>query len=217
MKTIAISVGGSLIAPKEIDADFIKSLRNIVNAHRDKRFIIVCGGGSICRSYQRAAGTLGASTEEMDWVGIFATYLNARLMASALGENKILKSPLEKIPKRRIVVASGWKPGWSTDYDAVILARRVGAKEIINLTNVPYVCDKDPNKFNDAKPVKAITWDEYRKICGNKWTPGANLPFDPVASREAQKAGLIVVIMKGLENLERRLKGSSFAGTTIKG
>ncbi|MBI5347512.1 MAG: UMP kinase [Candidatus Aenigmarchaeota archaeon] len=216
MTTKVISVGGSLIAPKFICTHFLRDFRNVVNRHKDKKFIIVCGGGYTARTYQRAAGAFAARNEDKDWLGIFATYLNAKLMASALGAGKILTSPMEKIPQKRVVVASGWKPGRSTDYDAVILAKRANARGVINMTNVPYVYDKDPKKFRGAKPLKEISWKDYRKICGNEWKPGANLPFDPIASRLAQEAGIKVVILKGITNLKKCLEAGSFEGTIIK-
>ena len=31
-------------------------------------------------------------------------------------------------------------------------------------TGEDYVYDKDPNKFDDAKPLRNITWQEFRKL-----------------------------------------------------
>ena len=119
--------------------------------------------------------------------------------------------------KKKIVVAAGWLPGCSTDKDAVLLAKNLGARSLINLTNIDHVYDKDPRKFKNAKPIKEIRWKNFRRIIGNKWKSGLNLPFDPVASRLAQKLELKVAILKGtnLENLKKYLKGKKFKGTII--
>ena len=84
--------------------------------------------------------------------------------------------------------------------------------------NVDYAYDKDPNKYKGAKPIKTMGWDEMIKLVGKKWRPGMNTPFDPVASREAKKFGLKVVIANGRKfaNLERILDGKTFTGTVIE-
>ena len=130
---------------------------------------------------------------------------------------------VEKDPTRRldwqekILIGSGWKPGWSTDYDAVKLAELYGAKVVINLSNVEYVYNKDPRQFKDAKKFEKMSWKEYRAIVGDKWEPGANWPFDPVASREAEKSRLRVIVMNGanLPEVEKAIEGKKFKGTEI--
>jgi len=47
----------------------------------------------------------------------------------------------------------GWKPGWSTDYDAVIMAKNISADAIINMSNIDYVYDSDPKKNRNAKKL----------------------------------------------------------------
>jgi len=86
------------------------------------------------------------------------------------------------------------------------------------MTNVSYVYDKDPEEYRDAKPLKEISWKNFRKIIGDKWDPGLSLPFDPVASKLAQKLKLKVIILKGtnLKNVDKFLRGKKFEGTIIK-
>jgi uridylate kinase len=115
-------------------------------------------------------------------------------------------------------VAAGWKPGWSTDYCAVTLAQDYGIPTVINLTNIDQVYDKDPNKYPDAKPMKHMGWQQYCEMAGDKWIPGMNLPFDPIASRLAQDLGTTVKIVNGknLANLEKALATNDFLGTVIE-
>ncbi len=224
-KTIVISVGGSLIVPDGIDAGFLKSFRALIlrQLKKGRRFVIVCGGGKTARRYQEAAKSISGITEDdVDWIGIHGTRINAHLMRTIFrkyAHPQIVKNPTEKINfKEQILVAAGWKPGFSTDYDAVLLAKNVGSKTVVNLTNIDYVCDKDPKKFSNAKPVKEISWKDFRRLLPGKWDPGINYPFDPVASREAEKSGLQAVIMNGrnLKNLENYLEGRQFVGTVIR-
>jgi uridylate kinase len=222
--TIVISVGGSLICPEKIDVNFLKEFRSLVLSQikKDKRFIIITGGGRTARNYQEAAQAVGELTsEDLDWLGIHGTRINAHLMRAIFHEHahpEIVKDPTKKVNfKEDILVAGGWKPGFSTDYDAIMLAKQFKVKKIINLTNIDYVYDKDPRKFNDAKPLKEMSWNEFRKLIGNKWSPGLNAPFDPVASKEAEANKMIVHIINGanLENINSLLEGKDFVGTTI--
>ena len=129
-----------------------------------------------------------------------------------------MKDPRKRIAFReKILIAAGWEPGFSTDYDAVLLARQFKVSTLVNLSDVDYVYDKDPKYHRSAKPIKNMGWKKFRSIVGNKWDPGLNKPFDPIASREAQKLGMRVVIMKGsgLKNLDSFLSGGKFRGTVI--
>ncbi len=221
---IVISVGGSLIVPDGIDTNFLKSFRNLVlsQARRNKRFVIICGGGKTARKYQQAANEMTKlRKEDVDWIGIHCTRLNAHLLRTIFYKHAhpaVIKDPTQKVKfKELILIAAGWKPGFSTDFDAVMLAKNVGARRIINLTNVDYVYDKDPKKFRDAVPLNKITWKAFLRLLPKRWSPGMNAPFDPVASREANKFGLEVVILNGcnIRNLRKALDGDKFRGTVI--
>ena len=116
------------------------------------------------------------------------------------------------------MVASGWKPGWSTDYVATIIAQEYDVRTIINLSNIDYVYDKDPNKHAGAKIRPKMSWPQFRKLVGNTWSPSLNAPFDPIAAKKAQELGLEVVIMNGknIANLKNCLAGKKFKGTVVK-
>ena len=217
---LVISVGGSLIVPDSIDINFLLEFKKIILT-QNKKFIIICGGGKTARRYQEAAKNIVPSLkDELDWLGIQATILNAYLLKTIFKEKaykKIIRNPNEKVNfNEDILIASGWKPGFSTDYDAVLLSKNFGIKKLVNLTNVDYVYNKDP-KFKDAKPIKEISWKEFRKLLPNKWEPGLSTPFDPVAAEEAEKSGLEVIVMNGkkLKNLENYLNKKEFIGTKI--
>lgn len=222
---IILSLGGSLIAPKEgINAAFLKDFRKLVHRHvkNGKRFVLICGGGKTAREYQTAAKELGELTRDaLDWIGIHATRLNAHLVRTVFGtlaSHRVVTDPKgARGWKTPVLVAAGWKPGASTDYDAVLLARALGAKMLVNLSNVDYVYDKDPREHKDAQPICEMRWKELRKLVGNRWDPGAHVPFDPIASRGAEKIGLTVVIANGknLKNLDDIIDGRNFTGTVI--
>jgi uridylate kinase len=223
-KPIIVSLGGSLIVPGDVDISFLKEFRKLILDHVEsgKRFVIICGGGSTTRMYQKAAKeVVKLESEDLDWIGIHATRLNAHLMRTVfrdIAHPRIIKDPTRPIVcDEPIIIAAGWKPGFSTDYDAVLLAKGYNADTVMNLTNIEQVCDKDPKYHKDAKPIEKIGWPGFRKIVGDEWVPGSNLPFDPIASKEAEKLGLRVMILKGTDipNLDKALKGEKFKGTVV--
>ncbi len=223
-KLIVLSVGGSLIVPENIDTVFLSNFKQLVRDHISKgyRFVIICGGGRTARNYQAAAKEVTELTrEDVDWIGIHSTRLNAHLLRSIFYQEahpRIIKNPYEDIQwNESVLVAAGWRPGCSTDYDAVLLARNLQATTLINLSNIDFVYDSDPRKNPAAKRIERIAWPEFRKLIPEEWDPGLSSPFDPVAAREAEKLGLEVVVMNGknLENLSKYLANQSFAGTVI--
>ncbi|MDD5291049.1 MAG: UMP kinase [Patescibacteria group bacterium] len=224
--TYIISLGGSLVVtPEGIDWKLLKGFRSLIleEVRKGKRFFIIVGGGVTCRKYNEAARkTAKVSQTELDWLGIYSGRLNARLLKTIFGPiayPEIITDPIAPLSaKNKIIIGSGWKPGWSTDYVATVMAREHKAKTVINLSNIDYVYTADPRKYKNAKPIKEMNWQNFRKLVGNKWNPGLNAPFDPVASRLAQKLGLEVIIMDGkkLGNLKNYLGGKQFKGTVIK-
>ncbi len=220
-----ISLGGSLIVPDEIDTGFLEKFIKFIKDRvlAGERFVLITGGGKVCRRYQKAANDLGITDiESNDWIGIHVTRLNAQFLRIILGElahNEIIINPNEVSGVTKpVVVAAGWKPGWSTDFDAVELAKLFKAKRLVNLSNIDYVYDKDPKQFPDAKKIEQISWTEFRKIIPKKWEPGLNAPFDPIAAKEAEAIPLEVAIMNGrdIENLKNYFDGENFVGTLIR-
>lgn len=222
MKKIIFSLGGSLIAPANIDADFLRKFRTLVLSYIPAmQFVLFCGGGNTAREYQQHLRELHVGDEFLDWIGIYASRLNAefvRLMFGQYAYKNVVCNPTQKIHTRKpVIVGAGWEPGWSTDYDAVQFAAVHNFTRLVNLSNVDYVYNKDPRQHRDARPIKETTWAEFRKIVGNKWQPGLNRPFDPIAAKLAQKAGLTVMIANGhnFKNLRAILDDKPFAGTVI--
>jgi uridylate kinase len=220
-----ISLGGSLIVPDDVDTDFLQSFIAFVKRRvaLGEKFILITGGGKICRRYQKAGATLGVnSTEDSDWIGIHVTRLNGqflRILLGVLAHGEVATDPDAVFGvERPVLVAGGWKPGWSTDYDAVELAKKFEAKRIVNLTNIDYVYDKDPKQFFDARRIEKISWKEYRALIPKDWSPGLNAPFDPIASKNAEELGLEVAILNGrnIENLENYFNSKEFIGSVIR-
>jgi uridylate kinase len=223
-KNIIISVGGSLVVPSagKINHLFLKKLLKLINENNYKyRFILVVGGGKVARNYIRTAKKITSiNDEQADWLGISATRLNASLLKTILANKaykNIIQEPSDNVKTNKILVAGGYKPGRSSDDMAISLAIKHKAKIVINMTNIDYVYDKDPNKYKDAKKITKLSWNNFLDIIGREWTPGKNTPFDPVASKLAQKNKINVVILNGnkINNLNNYLQNKKFRGTII--
>ena len=224
-KLCVISLGGSLVIPEEINTQFLAGFKKLILARvkKGEKFVIITGGGSLCRKYNSALEKLATpKSEDLDWMGINVTWTNAKLiqlMFGSLAHPKIATDPTRQgVFKEKILVGGGWKPGRSSDGATVKYAQRFGAKKVINLSNIDYVYDKDPRKFHNAKKLENISWKDFIKIIGRKWEPGANLPFDPTAAKLAQKNGIKVTITRGtdLPNLKKILDNKPAKGTIIE-
>ena len=239
MQTKVLSVGGSIIAPSEPDTEFLEGFSRMVidwlNTNSETRLILVAGGGGPARTYQGAfrklqeklkdTGTrqLYESEDELnaaaDWIGIMATRINAQLLKAAFGSlccQSIVIDPTKVTDfTDRILVAAGWKPGFSSDNDAVLLAERFNATTVVNLSNIEKVYTDDPKKNPNAKPLDSISWEDFRKMVGDEWVPGKNCPFDPIASKKAQA---LVICASGhdIKNIRAILDGNNYKGTTIR-
>jgi uridylate kinase len=224
-----ISFGGSIVAPDGVDVDFVKNFVSLIKTFTEndpsRKFIFIVGGGGPARKWQNAYREISSvvKDEDADWIGIMATRLNAQLIKAVMGDlcnQEVVINPMEVAPLTgRVMVAAGWKPGFSTDYDAVLLAERFKADAVINLSNIEKVYTADPKTDPNARPIDKITWADFRAMIGDDWVPGKNVPFDPVASRHAEKIGLKVICAggKNLENLKKILSSEDFTGTTITG
>jgi uridylate kinase len=229
-KRIIISVGGSLIAPSGgIGIEFLKQLNTFVREKlaqdNTRQFFLVTGGGATARTYIDAGQKViehKLTRDDLDWLGIHSSRLNAQLVRTIfrdIAHPYIVKNfDIIRKAEESVVVAAGWKPGWSTDYCSVLIGEDYGVGTILNLSNIEQVYDKDPREFDDAKPIKSISWADFRKLVGDEWTPGMNAPFDPIAAKKAEELGAKVVIMSGkdFDNIEKYFNGEEFVGTIVE-
>ena len=231
--TFVLSVGGSVFAPNgkdsKIDIPYLHNFEKFIREQiaKKRRFFIVCGGGYTAREYRDAAKQAAGrdlTDEDLDWLGVHATRLNAHLFRTIFRDVAypwILKH-FDMVDKNAVnypvVICGGWKPGWSTDYCAALIANDYHLDLVINLSNIDQVYDKDPNKFSDAKPIAKMDWQELTGLVGKEWKPGLNSPFDPVASQLAKDINLKVIICNGhdLDNVGKILDGQDFTGTVIE-
>ena len=223
-----LSVGGSIVVPDTPDTaflnDFSEMVREWLAEDESRKLILVVGGGAPARVYQNAYRAVGGNAKDdnqADWIGIMATRLNAQLLkaifADLCDQDVVYDPTTAKDFTGRILGAAGWKPGFSTDTDAVLLAEKFGAKTVVNLSNIEKVYTDDPRKNPDAKPLDTISWADFRKMVGDEWQPGKNCPFDPIASKKASENGMTVICAggKNIPNIRCILDDKPFIGTQI--
>ncbi len=223
-KLIVISLGGSIFYPNELDVAYLKEFANEIRQYVSEgyRFIIITGGGRLCRVYQEAARTVGKPTDaDLDWIGIASTRLNAQLLRSILTDiahPEVIEDPSHPpAVTKPVVIGSGWIPGRSSDHDSAMLAIHYGGEAVINLSTADFVYTADPKKDPSAKKLFDVTWKEYMGYIPNDWKPGMSAPFDPTAAKHAAEHNLTVCMANGrdLVNLRNLIEGREAQGTMI--
>jgi len=224
-KTVVIALGGSIVYPDAIDTKFLKEFKKFITRFNKKgvRFMLVVGGGSICRVYQSAAAAVSRlEDEDKDWLGIHVTRANAHLVRTIFRDvaHPVVIDQRHKLKKLTypVTVGGGWHPGWSTDYVATVLAYDFGAKEVIIAGKPDFVYDKDPGKDKSAVKLPSLSWQDYRKLIPAKWVPGSHAPVDPVAAKfgAGHKLKAVIIAGKDLKNFDALLNGRDFKGTIIQ-
>jgi len=144
MEKTVISLGGSLIAQKAgIDTEYLQQFGSLIRTYaqfKRHQFFIVCGGGNLARTYIETATELSGgniSTNDKDWIGIQATRANAHLVKSLFNGQvnpEVISNPNTNLKGKNypITLASGYRPGNSTDAIAVRLAHKNRIKRVIN-------------------------------------------------------------------------------------
>jgi len=220
-----IALGGSVAFPEKIKVRYLEKFYLFIKKEikKGRKFVIVCGGGYVARKYQKAAAKITRiPNEDKDWIGIHSTRLNAHFLRTIFRRESDPvvfdeRFKLKGFNKHSVIIGSGWRPGWSTDYVAVQIAVDFKIKEVIILGKPDYVYTKDFEKSKKARPIKTISWKDYLKLIPAKWRPGLHAPVDPVAAKLAKKENIKVIVADGekLENLKKILNKQKFRGTTI--
>ena len=214
-----------MIVPDEIDDAFLGEISEFLRALSEKHKVyVVAGGGKIARKYQKAAKTQGAGDELLDWLGIYATRLNALLLASAIGRkaNKQIPATVQEAidlsPSNEIIVMGGTDPNHSTDSVAAELSEETGADLFINASNINGVFDADPKKNPDAKLIECMSASDLLALVAEiPQSPGNYALIDKMAVESIIRSKVKTLILNGrdLENIRTAIVGEDFVGTTI--
>lgn len=147
-------------------------------ANTGQEVVIMVGGGNYARGSQLESAQIPRVTA--DSIGMLATLMNALALASVLNAEGVparalsnVKSDqvvdqfthrraLSHLEKGRVVIVAGGigRPYLTTDTAAVSLALEMDCDVVLKATKVDGVFDKDPNKFDDAKKLSSISYEE---------------------------------------------------------
>lgn len=230
--TIVIKIGGSLLFTKDkkINHKQISGFCEIIKNKPDfNTLIIVCGGGLIAREYINSIRYLKGNETLCDIIGIEVSRLNSKLFITSFGE---LAYP--QVPKsiedlsiatlfKKVIIMGGLQPGQSTTSVALEIAEYARANELILLTDVKGIYDKDPKKHKDAKLFQNISYDELQEIIlrssdDKQAAAGEYRIFDAVSLQILKRSHINVLVMSGsdLNNFEKYWnREAKFMGTII--
>ncbi len=234
MDPVVVGFGGSVVAPAELDKDFLRNLARVIRSWAQERQVfVVVGGGQAARRYIGAARELGVAEGELDRIGIMATRLNAQMVDSLINEPTGGAAPAipittaqaaeaaQRAGAGQVIVMGGTEPGHSTDYVAAELAIRVGARRLVIATNVDGVYTADPRSDPAAERRTQLSFDELLRIIQvDSWTQaGAPGVIDAPASRLIAARGLATCVVHGhdLDNVDLAVRGEAFNGTLVSG
>ena len=225
MQTLCISLGGSVVSNKDgLNVDYLRKMSALLKKHKDKKFIIVTGGGYTNRKYIELLRKSGAGEFLLDEVGIAFTKVNATA-AKAFFEDAYpnVVSSLDELKKahmsNRIVFCSGLLPGITTDAVSILMCEAVGCSKMINVSGISGLYNMDPSK-RGAKKLGKISHDELVKLTEKFDTREAKVPFvfDLVASKLAKRSNIrIDFIGSDLKELEYAISGKRHNGSVVEG
>lgn len=192
----------------------VKSFVNILKKiKKNNQMILVVGGGKFVRNYMKRAKALGISNKNLEWIAIEILKSNVRLFSYLLGLKPIFD--LNEINKNSSCVISGICPGRSTDANAAIAAKKIGADMLIKVTNVDGIYDKDPNRFKNAKKIDKISFNDLLKFA-KRGKPGSYGILDKLAIETIAKNKIRTFVINGKnpKNIIKVIEGESI-GTEI--
>ena len=223
MKTIVISLGGSVLFSDDVDVNYFKKLSVLLNKFvNDHKFFLIIGGGKISRKYIEIGRKLGFNEKILDDIGINITRINAKILLNTIkNSNNIVPKSINKAIKMDydIVIMGGSKTGHSTDYVGAILSSKTNANKFIIATNVDGVYDKDPNKYKNTKKIDEINILELINKYGTTWKKaGSNVVIDGPSLKIIYKNKIPTYVLNGkkLDELEKAILDKKFNGTIIK-
>lgn len=225
---VVISLGGSMLFDDAgVNVDYLKKFASLIERKtaEGKKIAVVVGGGRIAGIYASAGRDLTGVEFYGDKMAIEITRVNARLLITALGGAafpKVIRDfddAVQAFSLGLIPVGAGLLEGVTTDTIATVIAERLHASHIINVSNVDYVYDSDP-KFNpNAKKLESMTHSELANLTHQTDTrkARANIVFDSVAAKLAARSGKPIYFVGGrkLEEIEKAIDGKPIQGTIV--
>lgn len=225
MKTIVISLGGSLIVPDKINYTFLHKFKTTLRKfYKTHRFVVVCGGGEIARKYVSTLSKEHKSNYDVSQAGIRATRMNALFMTQLFGKEsnsqlpRNMKEVKEELKKNKVVFCGALRfvSNSTSDGTAAKLAHFLKT-DFINMTNIKGLYTANPKTNKNTKFIPYENWKDFEKRALKiPYHSGQHFVLDQKASTIIRKHRITTYIIGDkLINLENILKNKKFTGTTI--
>ncbi|MFW9823356.1 MAG: UMP kinase [Candidatus Thorarchaeota archaeon] len=210
-ENIVVKIGGSLLFDDNhvINYDKITKFCEILkNRKKSGTLVIICGGGSLARIYIDAVRKFKGSETLCDLFGIEVSRINAKLIITSFQNFFYPQVPrsIEELSKALLfekpIIMGGVQPGQSTTSVALEVADFINASEVVILTDVEGIYDRNPKEFSDAKLLRNITHNQLQEIILNatddrQATAGEYRIFDTVSLQILKRSNIIVSVMSG--------------------
>ncbi len=225
---VVVKISGHLIyGEKGVSLQYVKDVASMARrlSREGYETILVCGGGVVARSYISVARRLGVNEGVCDLLGIYASRINARLVAAVLGEAAYPRIPetLEEAvacflnSRGRVLVLGGFQPGQSTTTVAALTAEAVSSDLLVLTSDVEGIYTADPKKDPSARLLDEVTLEELERIFSTGMTAaGTYQMLDPLTLNVLKRARLPtrVVLGQPVDNILRAVHGER-VGTLI--
>ncbi len=218
---VVLRIGGSVLGsppdPKLV-AKYAEVVSNLTSEGHS--IAVVVGGGQISRKFIDSARGLGLSSFQQDTIAIFASRLNARLVAMKLGGVSSvptsIESILQRLSRNRVAVMGGLRPGITTDTVAALIAEKWNADLLIKGSDQDGIYTADPRLNKKAKKLDKLPYERLEQILGGKHKPGIHSIVDPVAVEHLMKSRVKLVVLDGSDprGVLKAIRGEK-AGTTV--
>ncbi|MEM0128357.1 MAG: UMP kinase [Thermoplasmatales archaeon] len=217
MTVPVISLGGSIFSKDgQVYLDeFIERIRD------EGSYAIIVGGGPLAREKIAWLRKMGVGEYQLDIVGIHFTRINALSLSLALGGlveiPETINSAVRDLQLYGKVVMGGTEPGHTTDAVSLLLAEAIGAKSVVNVTDIDALYDRRPG-IPGAKKIRSASFsDVAAMILAEKRGAGSNFPIDALSLNIAQRSNITIKIVsfKDMDNVFACLMGKKFNGTAI--
>lgn len=222
-QSLVIKVTGKAF-DNEKSLENIKKIKHTLDSLLSEGYkvIVVTGGGNLAREEIKKAKYLNLPREIQDRVGIEIARKNAVLMNGLFGVNDEVPRNLIEVKnalsKYDAIAIGGFVPGQSTTTVAAQVARYLGAKKMIVLTNVDCIFTSDPRKNENALPLTYLSYDELPKRVESENMPGKYELIDPIALKNIKEGNITVYITnvaRPEEILNAVYDSSAFKGTIL--
>jgi uridylate kinase len=218
---IVLRVGGSVLGSPP-NAKLVEDYARVISdlTSEGHSVAVVVGGGVVARKFIESAKGLGLSPFQQDTIAIFASRLNARLVAMKFGGVSSvptsIEAMLQRLSRNRVSVMGGLKPGITTDTVAALVAERWNADLMVKCSDQDGIFTADPRTNKKAKKLTKLSYERMQQILGGEHRPGIHSIVDPIAVEQLMKSRVRLVVLNGAKpkDVIRAVRGEG-VGTTV--